>query len=208
MALLHSLKVFLISTFLLFTALGLNISVSLIKHFFATQVPSTWNFFLLFFKPPYLILLINAIIIAIAATSKFHHPTPPPPPLPPLLVEVQPDQVELDMKSSTTSVVSGVVLEDEENGVESTETSTSPTLEEVWKMITKKRETVVLKKSEKFEVKDWRDIPMVCATATGFSKEPSLSQDELNHRVQGFITKIKNGTRLQKQYSFVNHSIQ
>lgn len=68
-----SLKVFFISTGVLFTALGLKVSVPLFLQFGATHVPAMWNFCLLCLKPPYLYVLINGIIIYIAASSRFHH---------------------------------------------------------------------------------------------------------------------------------------
>ncbi|MED6133243.1 hypothetical protein PIB30_026568 [Stylosanthes scabra] len=81
--LLSSLKLLLISTWLLFTALGLNLSLTTITYFFSTHVPLTWNLCLTCLKPPYLFLLLNAIILSIAASSIFHHPnTHPPPPSP------------------------------------------------------------------------------------------------------------------------------
>ncbi|XP_072089581.1 uncharacterized protein [Arachis hypogaea] len=78
--LISSLKLFLFSTWLIFTALGLNLSLPTITYFFSTHVPLTWNLCLTYLKPPYLFLLLNAIILSIAASSIFHHPIPPPSP--------------------------------------------------------------------------------------------------------------------------------
>lgn len=72
MAWMLSLKVFFISTGVIFTALGLKVSVPLFSELAATHVPAVWNFCLLCLKPPYLYVLINGIIIYIAASSRFN----------------------------------------------------------------------------------------------------------------------------------------
>ncbi|WJX26541.1 hypothetical protein P8452_15450 [Trifolium repens] len=80
-----SFKLFLISTAVIFTALGLKSSLPLAT----TNLTLLWNFFLLCFTPPYLFVTVNAIIISIVASSRFHQsniqtrhpivdPTPPP----------------------------------------------------------------------------------------------------------------------------------
>ncbi|KAJ7946915.1 Cotton fiber expressed protein [Quillaja saponaria] len=72
MALVLSLKVLLISVAVLFTALGLKLSVPLVMEFSFSHVPVMWNTFLSWLKPPYLYFIINGIIISIAASSRFH----------------------------------------------------------------------------------------------------------------------------------------
>ncbi|KAK7252195.1 hypothetical protein RIF29_35982 [Crotalaria pallida] len=192
--LLVSLKVFLISTCVLFTALALNISFPLITHFLATHVPLTWNFLLLCLKPPYLIFLL---VIAITASSKFHHhyPTPlpfkPPPPPPLMVVEEEPPALEdlnLTSVDVKTSVVEETLLDSlwtQPEEEEFIETPPTPTMDDVWKMINKER-SMELKKQETFKVKDWRNsIQMFGATST--RKEPLPSQQELDQRVEGFL---------------------
>jgi len=80
-----SLKFLLISSAVIFTALGLKSSLPSAT----TNLTLLWNFFLLCFTPPYLFITVNTIIISIVASSRFHHsqtqpnhpivdPTPPP----------------------------------------------------------------------------------------------------------------------------------
>ncbi|XP_054803950.1 uncharacterized protein LOC129307107 [Prosopis cineraria] len=86
MAWILSFKVLVISTGVLFTALGLAVSVPIILQ----HVPVMWSFCLLCFKPPYLYIIVNGIIICIVASSRFHHTTadadePSPPPNAPVV---------------------------------------------------------------------------------------------------------------------------
>ncbi|KAI9121529.1 hypothetical protein K1719_008562 [Acacia pycnantha] len=71
MAWILSLKLLAISTGVLFSALGLTVSVPLILE----HVPVMWSICLLCFKPPYLYVLVNGIIICIVASSRFRHST-------------------------------------------------------------------------------------------------------------------------------------
>ncbi|KAK4271444.1 hypothetical protein QN277_020143 [Acacia crassicarpa] len=69
MAWILSLKLLAISTGVLFTALGLTVSVPLILE----HLPVMWDICLLCFKPPYLYVLVNGIIICIVASSRFRY---------------------------------------------------------------------------------------------------------------------------------------
>ncbi|CAK9321918.1 unnamed protein product [Citrullus colocynthis] len=65
-----SLKIVLISTGVLFTAVFLKLSVPVVADFVLSEIPSIWTCFLSWLTPPYLYLLINCIIISIVASSK------------------------------------------------------------------------------------------------------------------------------------------
>ncbi|TXG67117.1 hypothetical protein EZV62_008392 [Acer yangbiense] len=65
-----SLKVGLVSTCVLSTAMLLKFSFPLISEFVASDVPVFWNVVLQWLKPPYLYLVINFIIISILASAK------------------------------------------------------------------------------------------------------------------------------------------
>ncbi|KAI4296635.1 hypothetical protein L6164_036580 [Bauhinia variegata] len=67
------IKVFLISTMVLFTALGMKFCIPLITDFLSMNVLLVWSFFQLCLKPPYIYVVFNGIIITIAAYSRFHH---------------------------------------------------------------------------------------------------------------------------------------
>ncbi|KAL5986866.1 hypothetical protein ACLOJK_015200 [Asimina triloba] len=71
-----SLKVVLLSTAVLSTALILNLSAPAMRDFFSSVLPQIWSSFLSWLTPPYLYLVINGIIISIAASSKFQHANP------------------------------------------------------------------------------------------------------------------------------------
>ncbi|CAJ1957014.1 unnamed protein product [Sphenostylis stenocarpa] len=70
-----SVKVILISTGVLSMAMGLKLTLPLLSHFFLTEAPHVWTFFLTCFTPPYLYILLNFIILTIVASSKLnnHH---------------------------------------------------------------------------------------------------------------------------------------
>ncbi|RDY06772.1 hypothetical protein CR513_09189, partial [Mucuna pruriens] len=68
-----SVKVVLISTGVLSMAMGLKLTLPLLSHFFLTEAPHVWAFFLTCFTPPYLYILINFIILTIVASSKLHN---------------------------------------------------------------------------------------------------------------------------------------
>ncbi|KAK1557206.1 hypothetical protein Q3G72_020137 [Acer saccharum] len=65
-----SLKVGLVSTCVLSTAMLLKFSFPLISEFVASDVPVFWNVVSQWLKPPYLYLVINFIIISIVASAK------------------------------------------------------------------------------------------------------------------------------------------
>ncbi|KAK4839244.1 hypothetical protein QYF36_020345 [Acer negundo] len=65
-----SLKVGLVSTSVLSTALLLKFFFPLISEFVASDIPVFWNVVLQWLKPPYLYLVINFIIISIVASAK------------------------------------------------------------------------------------------------------------------------------------------
>lgn len=69
-------KVLLISTGILSTAMALKLTLPFISHFLIHEAPSISTFFL---TPPYLYILLNFIILTILASSKFHtyQDTPP-----------------------------------------------------------------------------------------------------------------------------------
>ncbi|XVE51258.1 hypothetical protein DITRI_Ditri02bG0025500 [Diplodiscus trichospermus] len=67
-----SLKVLLISTGVLATALGLKVSVPLVLEFSVSRAPLLLSTFRSWLKPPYLYVIINGIIIIIVASSRFH----------------------------------------------------------------------------------------------------------------------------------------
>ncbi|CAL5200817.1 unnamed protein product [Lathyrus oleraceus] len=79
-----SLKLALISTGILSTAVALKLTVPVVSHFILNEAPTIWSFTLTCFTPPYLYLLLNLIILTIVVTSKFHnqHHHSPPEPLP------------------------------------------------------------------------------------------------------------------------------
>lgn len=68
-----SLKVVLLSTGVLSTALALNLTVPVVSDFIVSEGPSIWTFILTCLRPPYLYILMNCIIISIVASSKLHH---------------------------------------------------------------------------------------------------------------------------------------
>jgi len=68
-----SLKFLLISSAVIFTALGLKSSLPSAT----TNLTLLWNFFLLCFTPPYLFITVNTIIISIVASSRFHQSNHP-----------------------------------------------------------------------------------------------------------------------------------
>ncbi|ESW21632.1 hypothetical protein PHAVU_005G086300 [Phaseolus vulgaris] len=76
-----SVKVVLISTGVLSMAMGLKLTLPFLAHFFLTEAPHMWTFFLTCFTPPYLYILLNFIILTILASSKLnnhlHHHSPP-----------------------------------------------------------------------------------------------------------------------------------
>ncbi|XP_014491959.1 uncharacterized protein LOC106754460 [Vigna radiata var. radiata] len=76
-----SVKAVLVSTGVLSMAMGLKLTLPLLSHFFLTQAPHVWTFFLTCFTPPYLYILLNFIILTILASSKLnnhlHHHSPP-----------------------------------------------------------------------------------------------------------------------------------
>ena len=76
-----SVKTILISTGVLSMAMGLKLTLPLLSHFFLTEAPHVWTFFLTCFTPPYLYILLNFIILTILASSKLnnhlHHHSPP-----------------------------------------------------------------------------------------------------------------------------------
>ncbi|XP_028788697.1 uncharacterized protein LOC114744694 [Neltuma alba] len=71
MAWILSLKLLLISTGVLFTALGVTVSVPMLLE----HAPIMWSFCLLCFKPPFLYVIVNGIIICIVASSRFQKST-------------------------------------------------------------------------------------------------------------------------------------
>ncbi|OVA13891.1 Protein of unknown function DUF761 [Macleaya cordata] len=68
-----SLKVLLLSTGVLSTAMILKLSVPVVLEFMISGVPLFWRSLLSWLTPPYLYVVINGIIITIAASSRFHH---------------------------------------------------------------------------------------------------------------------------------------
>lgn len=68
-----SLKVVLLSTAVLSTALLVNLSAPALRDFFVSVLPRIWSSFVSWLTPPYLYFVINGIIISIAASSKFQH---------------------------------------------------------------------------------------------------------------------------------------
>lgn len=70
---LASLKVALVSSFVLSLAIILKLSLPVISDFVLTELPSLWNFALSWLRPPYLYILINCIIISIVASSKLQN---------------------------------------------------------------------------------------------------------------------------------------
>ncbi|KAL8152181.1 hypothetical protein V2J09_009941 [Rumex salicifolius] len=68
--LIHSLKLLLMSTGVLFIAILLTPQIF---NFTAAQLPTIWSSFRSWLRPPYLYVIINGIIITIAASSRIHH---------------------------------------------------------------------------------------------------------------------------------------
>lgn len=87
MAWMASLKIFLISSGVLFMALAMKVSVPLLLEFTHSHLPQIWRSFLSWLRPPYLYVITNAIIIIIAACSRFHHNRPDTTPSPPKVSE-------------------------------------------------------------------------------------------------------------------------
>ncbi|KAL2331483.1 hypothetical protein Fmac_019064 [Flemingia macrophylla] len=283
-------KVVLISVGILSMAMGLKLTLPLLSHFFLTQAPHVWTFFLTCFTPPYLYILLNFIILTILVTSKLHnHHLPlentvllPSDPViyagPPASVashnclyqteaqtshhtEVEGNasvqyaentpMMATPVKATADDTVSPSLLRKDSseftfaNENEKPPVSTrfnhrksvraSPegkvaalgvakakkqeTLESTWRTITegrampltrhlKKADTweaqgtplrdlnggAVMKKSETFSGREKN-------ASTRLRKEPSLSQDELNRRVEAFINKFNTEMRLQRQES-------
>ncbi|XP_045811157.1 uncharacterized protein LOC123905553 isoform X2 [Trifolium pratense] len=258
-----SLKLFLISTAVIFTALGLKSSLPLAT----THLTLLWNFFLLCFTPPYLIFTVNAIIISILASSRFHQsynhpivdPTPPPivivntvhvdVPTPSPKQEEEEEEPEEETKQIDLGILKLKRMDSPENlplidkpllstrfthrkplkfspeGGKSLKVAAKQkrheTLENTWKMITEGRSMPLTRHMKKCDT--WQNRydagphePQDSAvTVSDFNfnktwklrKEPSLSQDELNKRVEAFIRKFNQQMRLQREES-LNHYMQ
>ncbi|XP_057460840.1 uncharacterized protein LOC130752196 [Actinidia eriantha] len=65
-----SLRVVLISTSVLATAMILNLYSPLVMDFAFSKIPWIWSFVVSWLRPPYLYVVVNCIIITIVATSK------------------------------------------------------------------------------------------------------------------------------------------
>ncbi|GAU33516.1 hypothetical protein TSUD_386610 [Trifolium subterraneum] len=258
-----SLKLVLISTAVIFTALGLKSSLPLAT----THLTLLWNFFLLCFTPPYLFVTVNAIIISIVASSRFHQshnhsivdPTPPPihvintvtvdasPPSPKQEPEEETKEIDLgilklkrmDSPENLSPVDKPLVsarfthrkpLKFSPEGGKSLKVATKQkrheTLENTWKAITEGRSMPLSRHMKKCDT--WQNRYDVdphepedsAVTVSDLNlnktwklrKEPSLSQDELNKRVEAFIRKFNQQMRLQREESLkhymqmINHS--
>ncbi|RDX94822.1 hypothetical protein CR513_22753, partial [Mucuna pruriens] len=103
-----SVKVVLISTRVLSMAMGLKFTLPFLSHFFLTEAPYVWTFFLTCFTPPYLYILINFIILTILFQAL--QLSPPPLPArrhriydrPPTAVQIHvPDTVNITVAAQT-----------------------------------------------------------------------------------------------------------
>ncbi|XP_058749810.1 uncharacterized protein LOC131622790 [Vicia villosa] len=242
-----SLKLLLISTAVIFTALGFTSSLPLAT----THLHLLWTFFLLCFTPPYLFFTLNAIIISILASSNFHQsqtqpnppildPTFPPPTLDdsPASKDQQVEEVtkEIDLGNSPTKMINSPdnlrMIDkplDSSRFIHRKPLKSAPesgkalevaakqkrheTLESTWKTITEGRSMPLsrhMKKSDtwqnRYEVDPHQPEDSVSdfnlnKTTVRLRKEPSLSQDELNKRVEAFIRNFNHQMRLQREES-------
>ncbi|GAB2284569.1 hypothetical protein Dimus_019024 [Dionaea muscipula] len=70
------LKLALVSSAVLSTAVILEISTPIVQDFLTADLPLLWSSFLSWLRPPYLYLVLNCIILTIAASSKLQPSKP------------------------------------------------------------------------------------------------------------------------------------
>ncbi|GAB2227253.1 hypothetical protein Droror1_Dr00009066 [Drosera rotundifolia] len=65
-----SLKMTVISSAVISTAVTLTFSAPILQHFVVTELPLIWSGLVLWLRPPYVYLVLNCIILTIVASSK------------------------------------------------------------------------------------------------------------------------------------------
>ncbi|KAI5448126.1 uncharacterized protein LOC127115908 [Lathyrus oleraceus] len=221
-----SLKFLLIFIAVIFTALGFKSSLPLAT----TNLHLLWNFFLLCFTPPYLFFTVNAIIISILASSKFHQSKDQAVEevtkeidLGNLLPEIinSPDNLPpVDKPLVSSRFIHRKPLKSTPEGGKALKVAAKQkrheTLENTWKTITEGRSIPLSRHMKKCDT--WQNrydagphqpedsvSEFNLNKTVRLRKEPSLSQDELNKRVETFIRNFNHQMRLQREESLLNH---